>query len=88
MTLYLITPDGTLQQEKLGPYAAQGQFLQFLAPHHHWLAVEVNEPDTFSLAGCSLAPAFVFEDFELAERKALIQQFPHHQKLIERLTKE
>ncbi len=87
MTLYLIAPDGRLQQLILGPYADRGQSLQLLVPHHHWIAVEVNEPDTFSLVGCSLAPAFVFEDFELAEREELINQFPQHQKLIDRFTR-
>jgi len=88
ITIYTIAPDGTLNQQKLGANPENGETLQLLVPNNHWLAVEVNAPDSFCLVGCSLAPAFVFEDFELADRKELINQFPQHQQLIERLTRE
>lgn len=40
----------------------------------------------FSLVGCTCAPAFQFQDFELAKRSELITRFPKHEILISLLT--
>ncbi|KAB5552485.1 hypothetical protein DKX38_009796 [Salix brachista] len=40
----------------------------------------------YSLVGCTCAPAFQFEDFELAKRPYLISRFPNHEPLISLLT--
>ncbi|KAL6974623.1 hypothetical protein U1Q18_028807 [Sarracenia purpurea var. burkii] len=40
----------------------------------------------FSLVGCTCAPAFQFEDFELARRSELIALFPKYQSLVTLLT--
>lgn len=40
----------------------------------------------FSLVGCTCAPGFQFEDFELAKRSELISRFPAFQSLITFLT--
>ncbi|XP_065849962.1 uncharacterized protein [Euphorbia lathyris] len=40
----------------------------------------------YSLVGCTCAPAFQFEDFELATPSYLISLFPNHQSLISLLT--
>lgn len=40
----------------------------------------------YSLVGCTCAPAFHFEDFELAKRTELVSHFPEHEALISLLT--
>lgn len=40
----------------------------------------------YSLVGCTCAPAFQFQDFELAKRSDLLSQFPHLESLINALT--
>ncbi|XP_020867021.1 uncharacterized protein LOC9326383 isoform X2 [Arabidopsis lyrata subsp. lyrata] len=40
----------------------------------------------FSLVGCTCAPAFQFEDFELAKRSDLLSRFPQHESLITMLS--
>jgi len=40
----------------------------------------------FVLTGCTVAPGFSFEDFELPRRAALLARFPLHRPLIEALT--
>ncbi|XP_073017324.1 uncharacterized protein [Primulina eburnea] len=40
----------------------------------------------FSLVGCTCAPAFQFDDFEMANRSELISRFPKHESLISLLT--
>ncbi|CAN1136177.1 hypothetical protein LINPERPRIM_LOCUS20941 [Linum perenne] len=40
----------------------------------------------YSLVGCTCAPAFQFQDFEMGKRSDLVSQFPQHQSLITLLT--
>ncbi|KAM4097539.1 hypothetical protein ACJW30_07G008300 [Castanea mollissima] len=40
----------------------------------------------FSLVGCTCAPAFQFQDFELAKRSELVSRFPSSEALISLLT--
>jgi predicted cupin superfamily sugar epimerase len=40
----------------------------------------------FSLVGCTCAPAFQFQDFELAKRSDLVSLFPNNESLISFLT--
>lgn len=48
---------------------------------------EPRDPEThFSLVGCTCAPAFQFEDFELAKRCELTSLFPNYESLISLLT--
>ncbi|MGB9361426.1 MAG: cupin domain-containing protein [Candidatus Sulfotelmatobacter sp.] len=41
----------------------------------------------FALVGCTVAPGFDFEDFEMAKREELVRAYPEHRKVIERLTR-
>jgi predicted cupin superfamily sugar epimerase len=40
------------------------------------------------LAGCTVSPGFDFRDFELASRIELVEKFPQHKKIIEKLTRQ
>ncbi|KAL2480268.1 RmlC-like jelly roll fold [Abeliophyllum distichum] len=54
-----------------------------------WKTVKKAPRDSekhFSLVGCTCAPAFQFEDFELAKRSELISRFPEYDSLISLLT--
>jgi predicted cupin superfamily sugar epimerase len=37
--------------------------------------------------GCTVAPGFEFEDFEMGKRGELVELYPHYRELIERLTR-
>ncbi|MEQ8386917.1 MAG: hypothetical protein RH949_31630 [Coleofasciculus sp. A1-SPW-01] len=39
-----------------------------------------------SLVGCTVAPGFDFNDFELGKREELIKRYPQNQSLIEKMT--
>lgn len=45
-----------------------------------------NAESHYSLVGCTCAPAFQFQDFELAKRSDLVARFPNHEHLISLLT--
>ncbi|CAO2841672.1 unnamed protein product [Amaranthus hypochondriacus] len=51
-------------------------------------AVSRDAESHFSLVGCTCAPAFQFEDFELAKRSELISYFPKYKSLILLLTSD
>jgi len=71
----------------LGSDIAAGQQPQFLVPGGTWQAVRLTDGATWSLMGCTVAPGFEFEDFELARRDELTATFPAQAGLIEQLTR-
>jgi predicted cupin superfamily sugar epimerase len=87
LTLHLIAPDGTYSTRSLGRDPSRGQEPQAVAPAGWYFAATVDEPGSFSLAGCTVAPGFDFADFELPGRDELCRRFPQHRELIERLTR-
>ena len=72
----------------LGRRLEQGEQLQAVVPAGCWFASRVEQPSGFALTGCTVAPGFDFQDFEMAKRNDLITQFPDHRKLIEELTRD
>jgi len=70
------------------------QKLQYVVKAGVWFGCFPNAPsgdksDSFSLVGCTVAPGFVFEDFELASKAYLATKFAGNQEaleLIEKLT--
>jgi len=60
-----ISPDGRQSTPVvLGPDLAAGQRPQRIVPAGHWQAAE--SLGDWTLVGCTVSPAFVFEGFELA----------------------
>lgn len=84
--LHIISANGDYSNITIGRELANGQVPQFVVPGGYWFAAEVVDSDTYSLLGCTVAPGFSFEDFELPKRAALISKYPQHQKIITRLT--
>jgi hypothetical protein len=62
--------------------------MQAMVPANTWFASRPFNEISYSLVGCTVAPGFDFEDFEMAKRASLIQEFPEHQEIIEELTRE
>jgi predicted cupin superfamily sugar epimerase len=42
---------------------------------------------SWALVGCTVAPGFEFEDFEMGKREELVRAYPQHWQMIERLTR-
>lgn len=60
---------------------------QFVVPAGAWFASSVVDGGTYSLVGCTVAPGFDFDDFELADRATLIQKYPQHKEIITKYTR-
>lgn len=87
LLVYVIHNNGSLEMISLGPNTADGDRFQYVVPANTWFASIPANNSAFSFVGCTVAPAFDFADFELANRQALIDQFPQHQHLISQLTR-
>ncbi len=88
LSVYILKADGQLDVIRLGRRLEQGEQLQAVVPAGCWFASRVEQPSGFALTGCTVAPGFDFQDFEMAKRNDLITQFPDHRKLIEELTRD
>lgn len=87
LIVYVIEPGGILQTIKLGANLAKGDTFQAVVKAGCWFGSKLENPGSFALAGCTVAPGFDFADFEMAERTELLLQYPQHKQIIEKLTK-
>jgi uncharacterized protein len=86
VTVHAIGPDGAYEPVALGRDPAAGQVMQSVVWAGWWFGAEVAGPDSYALVGCTIAPGFEFEDFELGRRDILLAEFPAHRAIIEKLT--
>ena len=83
--IHMVFADGKLQTRRIGAVAERGDSLQVAIPKGCWFAAEVSSGD-FILVGCTVAPGFEFDDFELGGRQQLLTTYPQHKTLIEKFT--
>nr|HPI38466.1 cupin domain-containing protein [Ignavibacteriaceae bacterium] len=86
VTIYVIDNDGKLSIHYLGKEYEKGEKLQIVLFKGCWFAAEVNDKNSYSLIGCTVAPGFDFNDFELADKVKLSKLYPQHKDLIIKLT--
>ena len=85
--LHMIDPLGNYSMQLIGRDLGNGELPQFIVPGGYWFASEVSESDSFSFTGCTVAPGFSFEDFELPSRNELSKLYPQHKAIIKSLTR-
>ncbi len=86
LELYILNEKSGINRYLLGRDLDNGEKLQVTVPRNHWFGARVADSESFALLGCTVAPGFHFDDFELADRKTLLEQFPQHEKIIKELT--
>ena len=85
----LIHADGSLQTLVMGSDMLAGQRLQLHVPGGIWKASRLLDgPNGFGLISEAVSPGFDFADMEMGDRQKLVQQFPQHRTLIEKLTRD
>ncbi|GBC05068.1 hypothetical protein RclHR1_06000002 [Rhizophagus clarus] len=89
LKIYEIRNDGELIIHKLGSDIDRGETLFAVVEKGSWFAVELDQQneDNFTLVGCTAAPGFDKQDFELANSDRLAQQFPQHLAIIRKLAR-
>lgn len=99
--LVMFSPAGVFSEVVVGPDIRAGQHLQYVVPAHTWFGAKPlggakgsngspdsgsdSDPD-YSLAGCTVAPGFDFEDFKLGEKERLLRLFPAQKDIVEEFT--
>ena len=87
LTLYVIDEKGDLEHIKLGNNLENGESFQAVVKANCWFGAKVNNRSSHSLLGCVVSPGFDYQDYELGERKKLVEAYPQHRSIIEELTR-
>ena len=87
ITLYIINKMENLSEVKLGSNIEKGELFQIQIRAESWFAATVNDISSYALIGCTVSPGFDYLDFELGDRKKLIERYPQHKSIIEKLTR-
>jgi predicted cupin superfamily sugar epimerase len=87
LVVHVIRPDASTEQLLLGRDLAKGERPMAVVPAGSWFGAQVAKDDGYALLGCTVAPGFDFEDFELPTRVELLELFPQHETLIRSLTR-
>ncbi|QNA46743.1 cupin domain-containing protein [Lacibacter sediminis] len=83
--IYVIHPDGRGEVLLLGNGLANGYRFQHVVKAGCWFASKPATENSFSLVGCTVAPGFDFDDFEMAKEVELLNLFPQHRQWIKQL---
>lgn len=86
LSVHIIRTDGSHQEIRIGRNLEAGEVYQAVVKRGDVFGSCVDSG--YALVGCTVAPGFEFEDFELLQKADLIQAYPMHRELIERLTRE
>ena len=85
LEIILLTP-GQPTRLVLGSDFSRGELPQAVVPANTWFAAHLPHRAGFALVSCTVAPGFDFADFELADRAALVAEFPQAAGLAEQFT--
>ncbi len=84
--VHVLHLNGSYELIRLGKNRDEGEVYQAIVPAGAWFASETN--GEYSFVGCTVAPGFDFEDFELAKAAELKSEYPISENLIERLCRQ
>jgi len=87
LTLHVIDPKDKYSSMKLGRDIDRGETLQAVVGAGCLFGASVDDPDSYTLLGCTVAPGFDFNDFEIPPREELLARYPQHRRIIEKLTR-
>lgn len=87
LEVHMISPEGRYSMVEVGRNFDNGEQPQFMVPAGYWFASRVKKGGDYSFVGCTVAPGFDFDDFELAECDLLTENYPQHRSIINELTR-
>ena len=85
--IYILDPHGALIEKRLGRNIDEGESFQVAIEPWSRFAAEHPSRGEFTLAGCTVAPGFEWEDMEIAGRAELQARYPQHREIIGKLTR-
>jgi predicted cupin superfamily sugar epimerase len=78
-------PDGSSDVARLGLDLERGERPQLTLTRGTWFGTELSAGASHCLIGCTVAPGFEFEDFELADAAELMRRYPAQKERIFRM---
>ncbi|HEX4876118.1 MAG TPA: cupin domain-containing protein [Chitinophagaceae bacterium] len=85
LEIFVLQQNGELTVTTLGNDISKGYLFQYIVPAGCWFASRPAPGSQYCFVGCTVAPGFDFADFEIADAKDLIKQFPKHNSFITEL---
>lgn len=82
----VLIKDRELQTIILGNDVVNGEVPQAVIGANCWFGARVKDRDGYSLVSCTVAPGFDFEDFEMAKRENMLEEYPLLKNVIEMFT--
>ncbi|HEX2853253.1 MAG TPA: cupin domain-containing protein [Opitutaceae bacterium] len=81
--------DQSLSRSRLGGNVLAGEVPQLIVPGGIWQGARLADKAEhgWALLGCTLSPAWDEAEFELAQRKVLLGEFPAHADLVREFTR-
>lgn len=80
-----LTGDGPVVT-RLGMDLVAGERPQYVVKPNRWFGSKPAQGSDWALVGCTVAPGFKFENFELGQREKLLEEFPGCKEWIVALT--
>lgn len=88
LVIHVLDEDArSYEQLHLGLALGRGDAPQQVVPAGRWFGAEPVRGAEWCLVGCTVAPGFVFEDFELADTETLVARFPLHEAVVRRFAR-
>lgn len=87
LTLFIIEPNGRLNEVILGENIDNGHTFQAAITAGCWFAAAVDDYNSYSLVGCTVSPGFDYQDWKIGDMKILTKLYPQHKSIIEKYTK-
>jgi hypothetical protein len=85
LLIHQIDETGNLSTARLGVAVDAGELPQVLVSGNRIFGAELAEAKGFCLVSCVVSPGFDYRDFELFSASELIEMYPQHTELIQRL---
>ena len=85
MQILRLFADRSWDVARLGMDLAAGERPQIVIPAGTWFGTELSPGATHCLVGCTVAPGFTFDDFEIASGPELQKLYPTAQERIARM---
>jgi predicted cupin superfamily sugar epimerase len=80
LTVVELTQEGELKETRLDK-----NNVQYVVPAGVWFGAYLENGSDYAFVGCTVAPAFHYEDFELAQKDEFLAAYPQHSRMIHKL---
>lgn len=85
LEVFVLMPNDELKIITLGNDIINGQLFQYVVPANCWFASRPAKGSTYCFVGCTVAPGFDFNDFEMVIGDELVKEYPTHAEIIKKL---